>query len=310
LVRIAVGLVLVLAATLLRQVLEPSVGGQLPFITYFPPILLASVSMGWETGLGVMLLSGMAANLMFSHPRFHISAHGRDVTAYTAFLVSGGSIVLVAGALLAALGRLEQASRLERTLNVELQHRVKNTLAVVQALASQTLRTAPADPSAFYKAFEGRLHALAAGHELLSSGNWEACRLPELPIEALRPFKGGSDERISIDGPSGATPARSCVPLILALHELGTNAVKYGALSDAAGRVAVSWSFDPASEGGRLRLRWQETGGPSVTPPQERGLGSRLLTAQPGLQKVDLRFEPEGVICDIEIEGAVPDPVS
>lgn len=144
----------------------------------------------------------------------------------------------------------------------------------------------------------GRLAALAEAHNVLSSGNWEECRLPDLPQAALSRFQQLG--AIALVGPSCVIPPASCVPLVLALHELGTNAIKYGALSVSSGRVSLSWTV----AAGSVVLRWEETGGPVVVPPTRRGLGSRLLTKQTGLDAVTLDYRPEGVVCETRIDGA------
>ncbi|WP_146184149.1 sensor histidine kinase, partial [Caulobacter sp. HMWF009] len=164
-------------------------------------------------------------------------------------------------------------------------------------LARQTAKSVT-DPDEFYEAFMGRLMALAEAHNVLSSGNWEECRLPELPQAALSPFQ--QLEAIALAGPTCAIPPASCVPLVLALHELGTNALKYGALSVSSGRVSLTW----AVAAGSVVLRWEETGGPPVVKPTRRGLGSRLLTKQSGLDAVSLDYRPVGVVCETRINGA------
>ncbi|HEX8471728.1 MAG TPA: sensor histidine kinase [Brevundimonas sp.] len=182
-------------------------------------------------------------------------------------------------------------------LNLELQHRVKNNLAVVQGLARQTAKTSP-DPSDFNRAFHGRLMALSQANDILLTGKWEECRLPELVEAALKPFL--KEGIITTAGPPCRVPARPCVPLVLALHELGTNAVKYGALSDPCGQVRLTWRI----ENGTAVFDWEETGGPHVEAPKRKGLGSRLLSKQPGLADVRVEFRPEGLTCRITIEGA------
>jgi PAS domain S-box-containing protein len=193
-----------------------------------------------------------------------------------------------------------KAQERQRELLVhELNHRVKNTLAVVQSLAAQSLRSAqvPRETSA---AFEGRLMALAAAHDLLTRESWEAAELRAVVGEALRPFDQG--HRFDISGPDLRIRPQAAVSLTLALHELATNASKYGALSNAAGRVAVDWTITEA-EPRTIRFVWRESGGPPVAPPARRGFGSRLI--RQGLAgevggTVTLDFPPEGLVCAFE----------
>lgn len=178
-------------------------------------------------------------------------------------------------------------------LLAELNHRVKNNLAAVQAIASQTMRGAPDDPAAFRAAFDSRLQSLARGHDLLTRNVWEAADLRDVIEAALAPFAA---EGFAIDGPKAPAPLgpEMAVNLVMVLNELATNAAKYGALS-GAGRVSIVWSVD----GERLQLHWRERGGPPVTPPKRTGFGTRLtlsaLQAYGGT--VELDFPPEGAEC-------------
>jgi len=185
----------------------------------------------------------------------------------------------------------------QRLLINELNHRVKNTLAIVQAIAWQSFRAGGLAP-AMRDAFEGRLAALAAAHDVLTRQNWEGGSIAHIVAEATAPHHAG-DGRLTAEGPTVDVEPKTAVALGLAMHELATNAVKYGALSTPAGRVDVRWR----AEGGLLRLTWRETGGPPVCGPIERGFGARLL--EQGLAgelggTVTLDFRPEGLVCEVE----------
>jgi PAS domain S-box-containing protein len=177
----------------------------------------------------------------------------------------------------------------------ELNHRVKNTLAIVQGLAQQSFRGSDV-PDEVRKSFEGRLAALAAAHDLLTRSNWEAADVGEVAREVLGVH---SPERIRIEGPPARLSPQTAVSLAMALHELCTNAMKYGALSVPGGEVRLGWTVSE----GRLALVWEENGGPAVTPPKRRGFGTRMIEralAGDASGRATLDFRPEGLICRIE----------
>jgi PAS domain S-box-containing protein len=195
-----------------------------------------------------------------------------------------------------------EAARHRELLIHELNHRVKNTLAVVQATAHQTLRRSEVSAEV-REAFAGRLAALASAHDILTRRNWESALLDELLETALAPFTQRAGERIALSGPKLRLPAKTAVSFALAIHELATNAAKYGALSNEAGRVSVSWLLARRDEMGWLKLRWKETGGPAVVAPARRGFGSRMIEkalAEELAGQVRLKFEPTGVTCAID----------
>lgn len=282
--------------TLVRFAIGPWVNG-LPFLTFFPAVLVASLFLGWGWGLLVTVASAAVANFFFVEPRFAWALRDTDIVGMLAFFVSASLLVFTAAALRGTVKEIDENGRREAALNAELQHRVKNNLTVVQGLARQTAKSATT-PDEFYQAFLGRLSALGEAHDVLSSGKWEQCHLPELPQAALRPFQ--EQGATTLAGPACAIPAASCVPLVLALHELGTNAIKYGALSVSSGRASLTWTVEDRS----ILLRWQETGGPPVQRPTRKGLGSRLLATQAGLDAVSLDYRREGLVCEIRISGA------
>jgi PAS domain S-box-containing protein len=183
----------------------------------------------------------------------------------------------------------------QRLLINELNHRVKNTLASVQAIAFQTLRGEV--PLAEARArFEARLMALSAAHNLLTEENWVGASLERVVTDATEHLAGG---RFDVAGEPLRLAPRAALALAMALHELGTNAAKYGALSVEDGRVSIAWSVD----GDRLRLEWRESGGPPVEAPARRGFGSRLI--ERGLEadldgRAALHFEAAGLRCEIE----------
>lgn len=281
---------------LLRLVLDPWVIG-VPFLTFFPAVLVATMVLGWGWGVGVLAGAALIANFMFQAPLMAVSLGPQELVATAGFLAFGLLIIAAADALRRAVIELEQRAQRERELNLELQHRVNNTLTVIQALARQMVRHAET-PAEFYAAFSERLQAIAEANKVLSRDALEVALMPELAEAAIRPFRGRGV--IELRGQPCRLPAQSCVPLVLALHELGTNAAKYGALSSAEGCVRISWAVAQGS----CRVTWAEEGGPSVAAPTRRGLGSRLLRRQPGLASVSVTYEPHGVKCEITVDGA------
>jgi PAS domain S-box-containing protein len=187
----------------------------------------------------------------------------------------------------------------------ELNHRVKNTLATVQAIAFQSLG---ALPSEYFEIFNDRLVALARAHDLLMQRNWEAADLREIVAQAVSPLCAtGPDGRFAIEGPAVLIPADKAASWSMALHELCTNALKHGAFKSDAGKVKIVWD---SSESGRLRFRWSEHGGPPVTVPKHRGFGSRLIESlgRELAGGASIQFEPDGLICTIDASlSAIPD---
>ena len=186
-------------------------------------------------------------------------------------------------------------------LTRELSHRVKNTLAVVQSLARMTngrIRSV----EAYREAFLGRLDALAVAHSLLLDRNWKEADLAEIVGEVVSAYKVDHPDVIDIEGPGVVITARQGLGLSIVLHELGTNAAKYGALSRHEGRLSIRWHVEEQSEDRRLRLIWRERHGPKVAPPQEKGFGSKLIERTCSYElhgTVQLDWAPEGLTCEI-----------
>ncbi len=197
----------------------------------------------------------------------------------------------------------KNAERQRELLVEELNHRVKNTLTIVQSIAAQTLRAAP-DPDAFTDAFTTRIAALARTHSLLAQNFWDAAPLARVVEVTLAPFAThGPEPAIHCDGPSATVGPEAAVTLSLVLNELATNAAKYGALSVPGGEVKVTWRVLP-SEAGRpasAEIQWVEANGPTVREPAGRGFGSRLIvtSARQLGGEVEHRFEPSGVTCRV-----------
>jgi PAS domain S-box-containing protein len=200
------------------------------------------------------------------------------------------------------------ADERQRLLINELNHRVKNTLATVQSIAMQTLRNARS-PGQARLDFEVRLFALSRAHDVLTRENWQGAHLYEIAEGAIEPYRHRGTSRFRIKGPDLRLPPRMALAIAMALHELVTNAVKYGALSNDTGKVDMAWTALDEAGNRRLIFRWSESGGPPVQPPSRRGFGSRLIErslAQDLGGEVKVDFAPTGVVCtlDAPLDGA------
>jgi two-component system, chemotaxis family, CheB/CheR fusion protein len=198
---------------------------------------------------------------------------------------------------------LVQAEQHHRLLVDELNHRVRNMLTVVISIATQTLRQSKTLPE-FSGNFMGRVNALAAAYTLLSRDNWTDVPLRDVLLEEAKPFMAADQENVSLSGPPVYLKARGALALGTVVHELITNATKYGALSVLAGKIAISWEIVPHDDGPRLVWRWLERGGPHIAPPAHRGFGLSLIERSlkhelKGEAKVE--FDPEGLQATLTI---------
>lgn len=182
----------------------------------------------------------------------------------------------------------------------ELKHRVKNTLATIQAVAMQTFREAPKSE---LEAFISRLLALSGAHDLLTQRDWDMVDVGHIVRRAVAPFAAQGSDRFNISGPAIAMPADKALQLAMVLHELATNAVKYGALSNLSGTVEVSWTQSDDGVSSPLQLEWIERGGPLTSPPSRKGFGSRMIErALRGENSgAEFDFSPEGLRCRLRI---------
>jgi two-component system, chemotaxis family, CheB/CheR fusion protein len=198
---------------------------------------------------------------------------------------------------------ISERKRAEEALHLivdESKHRIRNTLATVQAIATQTLHASDEERLAFV----ARLSALGRAHDLLSVENWSRAKIGDVVNQALAPFRDKAYERFVVEGPEDLwTSSNHASLLTMALHELATNASKYGALANNSGQVRLSWELVSQDQESRLRLCWTESGGPPVTPPSHAGFGSflmnRVLKAERG--EVRLEYKPQGLVATFEL---------
>ncbi len=217
---------------------------------------------------------------------------------FTPVIGPDGQVEAIAGSTRDVTERKRHEQHQQLLIN-ELNHRVKNTLATVQSIARQTLRSAAGLEDASAK-IEERLLALASAHDILTRENWHSADIRDLAQSTVDAY--GAADQFQLEGDGCRLDPRRALALAMALHELGTNATKYGALSSRAGRVHLHWSSIDVDGDPRIEVVWQEHGGPAVHEPVQRGFGSRLL--ERGLKHdlgggVELAFAPEGVRCHL-----------
>jgi PAS domain S-box-containing protein len=221
-----------------------------------------------------------------------------------------------------AYGRIVGASKIARDITErkhaeeqknllinELNHRVKNTLATVQSLAMQTFRDNTSDGTA-RDTFASRLAALSNAHDVLTSASWMSASMREIVMRAIGPFRS---ERMRIAGPDVPLAPKQALALSMALHELSTNAAKYGALSNETGRVEIEWKLANWKGIGVAELTWTEVGGPEVNAPSGKGFGSRMIERYLANElggEVSIEYRPQGVVCRITTPLAGYDPIA
>jgi two-component sensor histidine kinase len=202
----------------------------------------------------------------------------------------------------------ETAEARREILVHELAHRVKNTLATVQSIASLSFRHSQG-PEAL-RGFQDRLQALVRSHDLLTQRNWEHADISDIAKVALAPLREDKGHRFSLTGPPVDLPPTTAVPVAMIMHELCTNAMKYGALSNDRGTISIRWMTAPDERGTAVSLTWSEDGGPPVKRPDQEGFGSRLIA---NLTKqmhgsFEARYPPSGLICHIKLVTPKAEP--
>lgn len=224
----------------------------------------------------------------------HIHAAGQTVTENDETLRFVGAVRDVT--------EQKESEERQQMLTRELQHRVKNTLAMVNALANQTLRRATNVQDGL-AAFSARLIALGQAHDILTQTSWTSAPIAAIVENSLATHRPRDETRISASGPDLRLTARQSLALALGLHELATNATKYGALSNDSGHVTIKWGLAVVGGTRQLTFTWREIGGPPVEAPEARGFGSRLIEQAMAAEfggEVKIDYRPEGIVCTIE----------
>jgi two-component sensor histidine kinase len=266
------------------------------FASFFPAILLSALLYGSGPAVFALLLSTLTVWFLFMPPyfSFEIQSLAQGINLVF-FLASGGLLAWIASAYRTALMRLEQEEEKRTLLVRELQHRNKNALTVAQTIITHTLRSdrAAAD------ALNGRLRALFATNDLLAKSTDETATLSDILAVEFGPF---GPNRVEMAGPPVRLGAGLARAFSLIIHELATNAAKYGSLSFPTGRVAVSWRVAD----GALHLDWKESGGPPIVEPSSTGFGTSLIKTllAPYEGAVSLHYPPSGAKCGLSCRFA------
>lgn len=294
--------------SVLRAVVRSKQSGW--FITASVPITLAEAPLRrslWQWGalgaltlalagaLGWLFARAMQQPMHYAYKAAAALGRSEPIEPLHSSLAEANTI---ASALEAASAELAQRSEQQRLLLNELSHRVKNVLAVIQSLVMRTLSGERSMSDARDILIE-RVQALGRVHELLMRTDWKGASLKDIVAAELEPFAG----RVETKGPEIIIDGRMVQTFALVLHELATNASKYGSLSNQSGKVSITWSVTGERESARFKFRWQERGGPSVTPPSRSGFGSSLLEAALPADlsvKPRLSFDPGGFVYEIE----------
>ncbi len=237
-------------------------------------------------------------------------AAGISVSSLTAPLWRELAITAAVGLMMLSIGlafaigmaaRIARGEMLHGLLINELNHRVKNTLATVQSIASQTFRSSVKTGDARRK-FEARLSSLGRAHNILSEEKWESAEVGEIVDSVLAPYATRETARLSAAGPPVRLAPSPALMLSMVLHELATNAAKYGALANGSGRIVIEWR---SLAGKRLQLTWKETGGPAPQPAERKGFGTLLIeeafVSQIG-GKAALEYTADGLVCTLECQ--------
>jgi two-component sensor histidine kinase len=304
-----IGLTCAAAAIALRGLLDVAAPDMEPYPLVFPAVLLATLAAGVSGGVVALVLGLAASDFFFVPPRYTFApenlthALNMAVTALALIVV----LWLTAQYRNTMLARAQERAESEEHLRLllrEVDHRANNLLAVVQSIVILT-KVKSLEALNLKSDLLGRIQALARAHQLLASSRWRGAQMGELVEEELRPYTLGDMERAHTQGPSMALSPAEAESVAMAIHELATNAAKYGALSTEGGHVEVTWARD--GDGAR-HIRWQEDGGPPVAKPDQQGLGVRLLerafAASEG--RTRLLWRPEGIICEFDLPPEKP----
>jgi two-component sensor histidine kinase len=311
-------LTLFAVAFTLRLELDSTLPAGFPYLTFFPAVIVATLVSGLWPGVVSAVLGGLASWYFFIAPTysFGLTPGALLALAFYTFIVTVDiliihTITIVTRSLRAqrqeladlAASKVQENQQLleqdafQRQVSAELAHRLKNQLALVQAIINQTTRTAN-DPATLGATLRGRIGVLAEAHDLLVHGGTGMTSVEDIVRKAISIY---DTRRFTIGGPEVQIADRPAVSLALMLHELGTNAAKYGALSGPAGQVDIRWDVSGGPER-QFVLSWTERDGPAVVKPEKKGAGSRLIVSGVGSgSDVRHEFDEDGVLCRLSV---------
>jgi two-component sensor histidine kinase len=289
----AYGLAIFVLAVIARILIDFVVPERLPFITFFPAVFLAAYYLGRGPGLLVLVLSTLVGTA-WTDPTGQSA-----ITFYMAsallFLAVAGMIVFFVDALMVAQKKLRQQDQQLELINRELKHRIKNLFAIADSVCQQTIN-AGGSAKEMSRAVSGRILAIASAQDLLSTTATEGAEMKEI-VGKLASSLAPTPSRIRVEGEPYRLPVDATTPFALILHELATNALKYGAWSKENGWVHVKWTA--TSE--LLQFKWREHDGPALAPPVREGLGRKLIKSSLPGARVDHSFKPDGLQCEIDL---------
>jgi len=290
-----IALVTVCVSLLIRASVDPFIERGLYFNFLFPSILIAGLFGGIWSGATTALLGGLLSAYIWIPPKFDIALTGEGIFRLVTFWALAVMMIVVTSFVHIVLDRLATAEARAKTVASEMKHRVQNNLTLVQAIVRQTFQNSENLPQA-QKLLTARLAALTRAHELIELADKDIS-VEKLVGRALEPFDAA---QFTLAGSSSAiVPQDFALSLMLLIHELATNAAKYGALSLPDGRVEIGWSEEPVAR--KVVLNWKERSGPPVVQPSRVGFGSRLLRAAFSSEGADasITYEPDGVRCTV-----------
>jgi two-component sensor histidine kinase len=307
---LATAAALILAATLARIALGPLLDNSTPFVTYFPVVLIIGFLGGYGAGLLSVALTAVIAAYVFMPPAMEFSLTPAALAATVTYVFSGGLMATAGAALGATVEKLsaerqraeaylaqsqDNELRVER-INAELRHRIKNLFSVVDGLMKQTAAHTT-DSRALAAAVSDRIHAMSRALDLLASNNFEATDFETVIDRVMQGLIPPGPHRFDRAGTQALCSAETATTFALALHELATNCIKYGAWSDEEGRVSLHWQVGTDdTERSHVDMVWQEMNGPKTIAPETNGFGLKLLQRLLPNGRLQLAFEEDGLV--------------
>ena len=289
----ALALLFFAAAFALRLLIDYVVPDRLPFITFFPAVLAAAYYCGLGPSILLLLLSAITGTI-WSDPT-GASPIGFYIASFLLFVALAGVNVALVHYLITTLTELRARDQQLAMINRELKHRIKNLFAIANSICLQTIRPGRSTDE-MSRAVTGRIMAIASAQDLLTGTGSDGADLRELVAFLVTPL-APDPSRLKVDGPETQLPGDATTPFALILHELATNALKYGAWSTEFGLVKLDWT----NQSGTLDFRWREHDGPVIAPPMRDGLGRTLIKSSLPGATVTYDLKADGLECEISL---------